>query len=83
MSDQATARMLIIWIDELRAASCALERFRVALKDDDEEYTRLAHEALQASYAALQGANDPQAVLVLCNKPDILTVDKKKRRRKS
>ena len=61
MSKIGDARIVILFKDELLAASVALRQFdeAVAEKADDETYRRLLQTALQACYGALYHLSEP------------------------
>lgn len=59
MADQIKINVCIVWTEELRAASLALEALQKTTKETpDDEHKRLVLSALDACYAALYGIHD-------------------------
>lgn len=71
MSSTAKLALVVLWEDEIRAASAALAAFRKAddEKAPEEEIHRLAGAAFALCEAALYRADDEAAGLVLSSKP--------------
>lgn len=85
MATKAEAKLLVIWAHEVRIAARMLRTVQamLAVEDRTEAADKLAGKAMfdacQASLTALYGADDDEAVLVLCDAPEVL---KPKRRKK-
>lgn len=75
MAEQAEVRFLILWENEIRAAARAFAEAH-RLQDDDSATDDARHiavaKALRLANAALYGADDESATLVLSKPNDIL-----------
>lgn len=73
MTDRAKVKVLVLWEEEIRVAAQALEQLDGLLKANDDKLTEevLAgiQDALIACDAALLGAQDESAALVLSRRP--------------
>ena len=84
MSDMAQSRLILLWEHEVRiAARLLVKAFDAQTKDDKSPEEELAAgvlmvDAFNACLAALHGADDEEATLVLSAVPDVVKARRKK-----